>query len=91
MTGKISGNEILFPVNQKHNEKDRYAKIINALSCCDNVKVGKTIEGPWCDYVNCYVNNELFKLVYDHDEDETYITSENKDVLEELLVIVETF
>ena len=86
MKVEIYRNEILFPVNGEHDEKKLYEDIANVLRGFDETRIGENVSGPWCDYRRGSVNGTEFKLVYDFDDDETYITSGDKSCLEMLKV-----
>ena len=90
MKVEICGKEIVFPVEGNIDEKEQYEHLIKVLSGHKNVTVGDTTEGPWCEYRNCSINGNPFQLVYDTDDDETYITSGHENVLEALKIILLT-
>lgn len=88
MKVEICGKEMVFPVDENINEKEQYESLTKVLSQHKNVSVGNNVEGPWCEYRNCNIDGNPFQLVYDSDDDETYITSAHENVLEKLKAIL---
>lgn len=92
MKVKIVGNEIIFPVDDIVNEKEQYNKIENfllGLSQEYNVKFVGTQDGPWYKFKEYSLNGKAFNLVYDYDDDETYIMSESDETLKLLKQILQ--
>lgn len=84
MNVKIHGNELIFPVFGSCDEKALYGSLPEVLKEFNDIKIGESITGPWCDFRICFLSGKEFKIVYDADDDETYITSENVVALEKL-------